>query len=296
MDRRPFGKIAIVAAALCSILPSLAAEGSDASLGCDGGIQNVEMLQLEKSQILILGEIHGTEESPQFALRLACQALAHGQKVAIGLEAPAIDQERLDRYTTTSQISLVYLADARLWNAGDGRSSRAVLALINDVRDHVLRGHNIRIFAFDGPKLLGQRTASEPLSRDQRMADNVRQEYRESKGGIIILLTGNVHAAKQPLNEAYPKPMASYLADLPLVSLRMRHRGGTFWACVDSCEVNVAQSMSNSSPGFSVSKYENRDQADTFDAFYDVGLIHASYPFERRDVSDSADNAVLKKK
>ena len=67
MDRRPFGKIAIVAAALCSILPSLAAEGSDASLGCDGGIQNVEMLQLEKSQILILGEIHGTDESPQFA-------------------------------------------------------------------------------------------------------------------------------------------------------------------------------------------------------------------------------------
>jgi len=46
----------------------------------------------------LLGEIHGTEEAPETAARLVCQAFRRGLTVTVGLEFARAEQDVIDRY------------------------------------------------------------------------------------------------------------------------------------------------------------------------------------------------------
>ena len=68
-----------------------------ASLDCGTPIAGVAPL-LVPGTIVMLGEIHGTVETPAFVGDLACHGLVRGHRVLLGLEYPASEQADLETY------------------------------------------------------------------------------------------------------------------------------------------------------------------------------------------------------
>ena len=53
---------------------------------------------IEPGRILLLGEIHGTVESPGFVLDVACHTVRAGLPLVVGLELDASEQDRVNVY------------------------------------------------------------------------------------------------------------------------------------------------------------------------------------------------------
>ncbi|MFP2933059.1 hypothetical protein ACLESO_49505, partial [Pyxidicoccus sp. 3LG] len=54
--------------------------------------------QAKKGGVLLLGELHGTQEVPRFVAQTACQATVAGTPVTVGLELPLENQTRVDAF------------------------------------------------------------------------------------------------------------------------------------------------------------------------------------------------------
>ncbi|MFP2934548.1 hypothetical protein ACLESO_57465, partial [Pyxidicoccus sp. 3LG] len=54
--------------------------------------------QAKKGGVLLLGEMHGTQEVPRFVAQTACQAMVAGMPVTVGLELPLENQTRVDTF------------------------------------------------------------------------------------------------------------------------------------------------------------------------------------------------------
>jgi hypothetical protein len=53
---------------------------------------------LASRDVLLVGEVHGTAESPGFVAETACAALAGGRSVTVALEISVAEQARLDAF------------------------------------------------------------------------------------------------------------------------------------------------------------------------------------------------------
>ena len=120
---------------------------------------------LEPGTILLLGEIHGTEESPAFALHTACHAARSGLPVIVGLELRAVEQARVDAFLASSgtdEDRRALLAGS-VWQAGyqDGRASHAMVDLIDGLRVMRGEGHEVRVI----DRRRGSTLAFEPAHR-----------------------------------------------------------------------------------------------------------------------------------
>jgi len=130
----------------------VAAASAIASLDCGTSVAGLDPL-LVPGTIVMLGEIHGTVEIPAFVGDLACQALARGHRVLLGLEYPASEQADLEAYLTSDggpAARRALLASA-LWQAAcpDGRSSQAIFDLIERARALHQDEYPVDVFAFD---------------------------------------------------------------------------------------------------------------------------------------------------
>ncbi len=57
---------------------------------------------LKPGHVVLLGEMHGTNESPQFLSDALCVALQNGHSVTVGLELPFSETERADVFLESS--------------------------------------------------------------------------------------------------------------------------------------------------------------------------------------------------
>ena len=134
---------------------------------------------------LLLGEIHGTAESPAFALEVACHAARSGLPVVVGIELRASEQERVDAFMDsegTDGDRRALLAGSP-WQAGyqDGRASHAMLELIDGLRQLRHDGLDVRTALFDAS---GSRGGQQ---RDRDMAkrpDRSRGLARGHRGSV----------------------------------------------------------------------------------------------------------------
>jgi hypothetical protein len=53
---------------------------------------------LEKTQVVLFGELHGTQQIPQFVMSAACHALSLNRSVTVGLEIPQAETPRLEAF------------------------------------------------------------------------------------------------------------------------------------------------------------------------------------------------------
>ncbi|WP_448135127.1 calcium-binding protein [Stenotrophomonas rhizophila] len=192
-------------------------------------------------RLVVLGEYHGTAETPLLVADLMERYSRNTAAVRLGLELPMSENVALARYLRSDGG-----ADARetlrtspFWvvkdDQHDGRRSRDMLALIEAVRVLRAQGRDVGVAGYDTET--GASTSSD--QRDAAMATHLRQQFNALPADArMLVLTGNVHAMRTRSADAPPemqKTMAAYLLDLPLYSVRLEALRGHFWACFQPC-------------------------------------------------------------
>ena len=182
---------------------------------------------LRSGTVVLLGEIHGTAESPEAVASLACLALERGLDVTVALELPVEDTELVRAFLSGGEASSL-LASA-FWARAyqDGRTSEAMLELLTTLREL-----DLDVILIDRP--------SKGRGRDRFMAEQLAHHITGAPDRMVIALTGNLHnrlTVGTRFDENY-EPMGFLLTSMRperrIISLRITHGGGSAWVCTGS--------------------------------------------------------------
>ncbi len=233
---------------------------------------------IEPGSVLLLGELHGTNESPAFVAALACHAVAAGTELVVGLELLESIQSDVNRYLQSpgSEDDRKRLIATNLWQREyqDGRNSRAMLRLIDDLRQLRDDAHPLHVLTFDsgGP---GQQ-------RERGMAANIVASARARPESLHIVLSGNLHTrvTRGARRNADYEPMGYVIRNaLPsrkVASLDADHAGGTAWVCAPDCGM-VTVSGEAHVPNRTI-EIDEATRPAGHAGWYGVGRITASPP------------------
>ncbi len=194
------------------------------------------------ARLIVLGEYHGTAETPRLVADLVERYSRDNAAVRLGLEMPMSENVALARYLRSDGDldAREALRTTPFWfvkdDQHDGRRSRDMLDLIESIRSLRAQGRNVGVAGYDVES--GASNGNE--ARDAAMATHLHQQFNAlPPGARMLVLTGNVHAMRSPPADAPPemqqRTMASHLLDLPLYSVRLEALRGHFWACVQPC-------------------------------------------------------------
>lgn len=191
---------------------------------------------LDPGTVLLVGEMHGTEQGPGFVRNVVCHGLARGLPVTVGLEIDRAEEGPLRAYLRSdggdaAKKSLLY---SPFWDRDyqDGRASRSMLGLVDYLRELAAGPADLRVLLIDRPE--------PPGGRDAAMAEAVAEAADARPRDLVVVLTGNIHnrlTKGMPWDEEL-EPMG-YLLEKRLgpgriVSLDMAYPGGEAWVCFGS--------------------------------------------------------------
>lgn len=237
---------------------------------------------------IFVSDMHGTSEAPAFVRALMCNLLHSGRAVVLALEYPSDEQFFIDQFlhahTPSPQRALLA---SPFWSrpTQDGRTSRAMLNLLDWVRHETASDARIRVVAFDA---LPPPASTSFDARDEAMAMRLRKELTNLRADEIpVIFTGNVHARKTkglqasnaPPGMENAEPLGYRLRDLRFIHMSMDYQGGSAWTCFSPSDCGVREL---GEPGPAVSSYSivtSRDPA--YDLQYLVGPLNASPPAAR---------------
>ena len=295
---RGIGKIAIAAVLLaplglltgsCSPKPVpvvvQAKERTSTALECQA-VAGLETL-LAPGAGLLLGEMHGTEQSPAFLANAVCLALKAGLPVTVALEIPREETSRIDAFLSSAggEKDREALLAGPFWRADyqDGRRSCAMFALLERLRQLHESGNPVRAELLD-------RAVPPPSSveRDRRLAEALGEAFDKTPEGVVIGLLGNVHTRIRrgvpwdPDYETAGSVLLQQKPELHVTALDVSYRGGEAWTCLtaeaSSCEIRTIQGRPES-PAEGIEIYP--EIANGHNGVYYVGDLHASPPMVR---------------
>lgn len=221
--------------------------------------------------LVLVGEVHGTVETPALVGELACAASADGTAVTVALEISAREQARLDAYLASAgtPAARAALLAGPFWTRStqDGRSSTAMLALLERLRRLNADGRRIAVIAVDEERI---------GSRDVGMAEHITRAVQP--GRRVIALLGNVHASQRLGRPNLPDyaPAGYLLRGLAPLGVRVGAHGGEAWVCAPVCGVRA---FGNQRVGDASVGYAAGDRAQSgYDGNYTVPLYTASLP------------------
>ena len=242
---------------------------------------------LKRGNILLFGELHGTQQAPAFIADVVCRAAKKRIPVTLGLEIPFEEQAAIDRFLDSKGdvAAVTQLTEGTFWNPAfpDGRSSLAMLQLVEQVRALRAAGAKLRIVTFTGNASLRSQ------ERDRAMAETLASIVKREPKGLLVVLSGNIHnrlTRGTSFNRAY-EPMGYLLtksiSNSRVISLDMSHEGGDAWGCrtpsPDSDQVICAAYSFKPVVGakeWSLTLTDSPDAA--FSGTFGVGRITASPP------------------
>lgn len=162
--------------------------------------------------------------------------------MVVALELEDTLQPTLDAFISRPDeaSALATLSDTSLMDRArqDGRTSKALLALLQRVRMLKASGRDISLHLFQPSMIRGQELdqAWYELNMGQLLSE-ARQNRPDAR---VIGLVGNIHARKTPLAR-YPDigiPATGHLPTRETLSLRVAQQGGFAWNCGrDACGV-----------------------------------------------------------
>jgi hypothetical protein len=212
VERRTPLAFALLAAIAVAAGARTTAQSKDACVPIDG-IDRV----LALNTVALFGELHGTNETPAFVANVLCHATARRLRVTLGVELPKESTAALQRYVTSAGSAgdrARLLADTA-WHMTppDGRTSEAMLRLIETTRQFVAEGGDVDVLAFSDTAPAGQ-------IRDRLMADILAARIAADPRRVTLVLTGNIHSrvvALQSYDEflrvSVYKPMGALLRE-----------------------------------------------------------------------------------
>jgi len=195
---------------------------------------------------IVIGESHGTTETPNAFAQMVCAAAERGP-VTVALELPTAMQSRLDAFLAAPDeaAALAALEGAHFMNPrmNDGRSSRAMLDMLLSVRQLRIQGRDVAFHAFQPsnsrPRELSQ--AWYELDMGHALAGAV---YARPQSKILVLV-GNLHARKTGF-ERFPDvglPAIGHLPAAEVLTLNVAQQGGEAWNCQPDCGVNPSRAV-----------------------------------------------------
>ncbi len=195
---------------------------------------------IDEHKLVLLGEMHGTQETPALVADLVEQNVGGHEPraddpIVLALEITSNDQPDVDRYMAsngTPADKTALLAGSHWQDAmHDGRDSQAMSGLIERMRQLKSAGADVSIDLFDAPG---------SGDRNERMAEHLRALVRHAPRASVLVLTGNVHAmTTAPPWKMFddgkeikpPMTAGRYLADLHPLSINIVAGGGDAWNC-----------------------------------------------------------------
>ena len=191
-------------------------------------------------RLILLGETHGTRETPGLIAALVAVYAAEGP-VLLGLEMPRSEHVALSRYLAShgSDAARAAVRATPFWTVGDdqhdGRRSEDMLDLIETLRALRGSGRDVAVLPYDVERSFVQTSRD---ARDLAMASRVRDAYAALPRGRLLVLGGNVHAMLRkptPAPAQMQVPMGEQLLDLMPYSVRIDANAGHSWACMTPC-------------------------------------------------------------
>ncbi len=203
------------------------------------------LLALERRYIVV-GESHGTAEAPAAFAQMICAAAERGP-VTVALELPTAMQPQLDAFLAApdAAAALAALEGSHFLNPrmNDGRSSEAMLAMMQSVRDLRAAGRDVAFHAFQPsrarPRELSQ--AWYELDMGHALAGAAYQRPQSK----VLVLVGNLHARKSGFAR-FPEvglPAAGHLPAADVVTLDVAQQGGEAWNCQQECGVHPSRGV-----------------------------------------------------
>jgi hypothetical protein len=225
----------------------------------------------------LLGELHGTEQSPRFVGDLTCALARRGFPVTVALELPIDLSSRLGRFVSDER------PNATDWHAvftnewQDGRRSTAVAALIERLAAMHRAGANIELVSY-APDSLPAQERDDGMSRAlATLAGNQR---------LLVVLSGNYHnrlRAGTAISSQY-RPAAFGLAHLieaeRITSLEMGYDAGSAWICSSPKPTDCGArhiGAHHPMPWGTISLFDSLD-AQGYSGRFGVGAITAAPP------------------
>lgn len=261
----------------------------DGGVQCESAVANLDQLAaLAPGHIIFVGELHGTDVTPQVFGELVCRVSAPGQKLLVGLEFPAAIQTSLDTYLLSegsAQDQIVFFDDPKkFWSSEgyiDGRSSEAMFAMVEKLRRLKAAGVQIDVVAFQsatGSTRDGSET-QEPY--EMRLANLYMDQWNSENYDAGLILVGNIHAIKSPVKGSRGtfKPMATHMPHELVLTFNALSARGSAWNCqADGCG-------SHSFPLYPATRLPARvefEADDRYDGVIYVGRSIASPPIAHR--------------
>lgn len=206
-----------------------------------------------RERIILVGELHGTNEMPAFVSGLACSLLQKGRQVVLSLELPSRLQPEIERYLASDggDAARQPLYDSGFGKLNDGRGSAAYMEVIERVRRLRRAGAPIALAAID------MNPSQQPGTRDAIMAGNVAGLARRNPQAAVLSLSGNIHASKKKGGHAGAdyEPLGYLLSrQVDTHAIYLAHAGGSAWVCMPQCGVyemsGVDGAIGASPPGY----------------------------------------------
>jgi hypothetical protein len=172
-----------------------------------------------ETRFILVGEIHGTAETPAIFADLVCAAGASKRPIVVAIEHAVAEQPALDAFMNSSGDPIAIhqlLANPEWHGVQDGRESGAYLGLIETLRRLKAEGRIVRVVAMQGVD-------------DHDMASRILGAGQGLKDPLTLVYGGNVHMAKTPPQPEFPRGAASYLPGENAISLLVTDKGGAAW-------------------------------------------------------------------
>lgn len=194
-----------------------------------------------RTQYIVLGELHGTVETPRLIGEIACALTAKRQRILVAVELSSTQNAGLQRAWAGPHegFAASVVREMPEWaTRNDGVTSMAMLTLLTRLHGLHVAGRAVDIVAFNGNRddeqaaRLSALPGAEPHEAAQ--AENIRTAAANGRYDTVLVLTGNAHARKRPITgRGVPyRPMAMQLADpASITSLFIGTGGGTSWGC-----------------------------------------------------------------
>lgn len=242
---------------------------------------------LTPGNVLLFGEIHGTEEAPELFADAVCAALARDRAVRVALEWSSSVEPAVRAFLTDDdeEAARQALLATEPWTRAyqDGRNSRAMLELLDELRGWTRAGRPVEVVFFDRRPTGGDVTRDALLA--EQLADLAQSDAQGDARPVLLVLTGNLHARLTPgvpwddTFEPMGYLLTGLLPELPIHSLDLSSTGGSAWICQggtpDSCG---AQKLGGAGSGDSFAIRLDDDLEDGFSGVYHVGAMTASPP------------------
>ena len=267
--------VVLVVAALASGAEPAAAQAAAAACPPTPGLQPL----LVAGKVVLIGEMHGTEESPAFVASMVCQARAANLPVALALEIFVEEAPRLSTFLKSEGTAAdrAALLNSKFWQDEyqDGRRSAAMLTLLDRLRAMRPSQGTLEVTPIDPGSTAGA------AARDRGMADAIAKLAAANPRALVIALTGNYHT--RTVRQRDFDTMGTLLVGMrppsTVTALDVAYDGGSAWVCMSAVASEcgshpMGKRPAPAAPGITL----YGETRGGLDGIYNVGSLTASPP------------------